>query len=44
VDGGINAETAKQVRAAGANAVIAASFVFRAPEGIKKAMEILEKI
>ena len=32
VDGGVNAETAKQVREAGANVLVAGSYIFGAPD------------
>ncbi|MFH1867484.1 MAG: ribulose-phosphate 3-epimerase [Candidatus Omnitrophota bacterium] len=40
VDGGINAETAKAVKAAGANVLVAGSYIFGA-KNIKKAIESL---
>ena len=38
VDGGLNAATARQVVAAGANVLVAGSSVFRAPEGVRAAL------
>lgn len=43
VDGGVNAETCKLVVDAGANALVAGSFVFDHPEGAEKAISILKE-
>ena len=42
VDGGINRETARLAREAGANVLVAGTYVFKAPD-IKKAIESLRK-
>ncbi|MBT3287048.1 MAG: ribulose-phosphate 3-epimerase [Victivallales bacterium] len=41
VDGGLNADTARQVVAAGTNVLVAGSSVFRAPEGLAAALQKL---
>lgn len=41
VDGGINSETAKLCREAGANVIVAGTYCFSAPEGMKEAVESL---
>lgn len=43
VDGGITPETAKQVKAAGADAIVAASFLFKEKD-MKKGIAILENV
>lgn len=44
VDGGLNAETARTVVAAGANVLVAGSSVFRAPEGVACALAALRAV
>jgi len=41
VDGGLNEDTAKDVKKSGANIIVAGSFIFRNPNGIKEAVRIL---
>lgn len=43
VDGGIDAQTVRQVVAHGANVLVAGTSVFRAPEGIQSAIHALRK-
>lgn len=41
VDGGLNIETAKDVKKAGANIIVAGSFIFKHPGGIQEAVKAL---
>ena len=43
VDGGINAETARECAAAGAGALVAGSFVFKHPDGVDAAVRTLRE-
>ena len=42
VDGGLNKETAKDVKNSGANIIVAGSFIFKNPKGIKEAVNLLK--
>ncbi len=44
VDGGVNAETLQKLKAAGANAFVAATAVFKHPQGIATGIKILREI
>jgi len=44
VDGGLNEETAKEARISGANIIVAGSFIFNNPKGIKESVRILKNI
>ena len=42
VDGGLNEDTAKDAKNSGVNILVAGSFIFRNPKGIKEAVRILK--
>ena len=42
VDGGLNKETAKEAKKAGANIIVAGSFIFKNPMGIQEAVKALK--
>ncbi len=42
VDGGLNKETAKDVKKAGADIIVAGSFIFKNPKGIQEAVKALK--
>jgi len=42
VDGGVNDENVKELEAAGVNVVVAGSFVYKHPEGVKAAISALK--
>jgi ribulose-phosphate 3-epimerase len=44
VDGGVNDKTAKGVLEAGADILVAGSFIFKHPKGVKNAIQILKDI
>ena len=41
VDGGLNEDTAKDAKISGANIIVAGSYIFKNPKGIKEAVRIL---
>ncbi len=44
VDGGINGETAEEAKNSGATIIVAGTFIFKNPKGIKEAVRILKNI